>query len=588
VPETERPAATPPLSLVRSAEELAAVLPALIAAGTLGVDCETTGLDPLADRLRLIQLATPERVVVVDCFSVDPAPLAEVFARTTLAGHNLAFDLRFLMGSGLPVPNGERLFDTMLASQVLHSGQPEPRGTHTLAAVVERTLGRTLDKTLQVSDWSGTLSEAQLAYAADDAAVLLPLVERQRAALRAADLERTAAIEMRALPALVWLAQSGAPFDGARWTALADGALAEQQRLEAELTRLSGTADMFGYSSVNWDSTDQVAKLLRRRGHQVTSTNEHVLQRLVADEPIAVLLLQYREASRKTSAYGADFLRHVHPATGRIHAGYQQIGASSGRMACGNPNLQNIPRDAAYRACFRPGQGRCLVKADYSQIELRIVAQVSSDAALLGAYREDADVHARTAAALMSVPEAQVTKAQRQLAKACDFGLLYGMGAPRLREYAASAYGVTLTEEEAQTFRERFFQTYPGLRRWHRGQPDRPVATRTLAGRRRLNVQNFVDKLNLPIQGTGADILKLALARLWEDRAAQPSAMPVLCVHDEIVLECDAREAEAVAVWLKRQMEAAGEELLPAVPVVADVTIAADWSGAPLTVASPR
>src|SRR5207245_10236283 len=127
-----------------------------------------------------------------------------------------------------------------------------------------------------------------------------------------------------------------------------------------------------------------------------------------------------------------------------------------------------------------------------------------------------------TAAAVLGAPEGQVTQQQRQLAKALNFALLYGMGAPRLKGYAAATYDVHLTEEQAQTFRERWFQTYAGLRRWHRSQRDGAVETRTLAGRRRTGVTQFVDKLNLPIQGAGADILKLALARLWEDRAALP------------------------------------------------------------------
>src|SRR5205807_2674478 len=202
--------------------------------------------------------------------------------------------------------------------------------------------------------------------------------------------------------------------------------------------------------------------------HKLERTHEYVLHGLADVEPLAPLLLQHREASRKASSYGADFLRHVQEKTGRIHGDFVQIGASSGRMACGNPNLQNIPREAAYRACFRPPPGRVLVKADYSQIELRIVAQVTRDPVLLRAYAENADVHLRTAAAVMGVPEGQVTKQQRQLAKALNFGLLYGMGAPRLKGYAAATYDVHLTEEQAQTFRERWFQTYAGLRRWHR------------------------------------------------------------------------------------------------------------------------
>jgi DNA polymerase-1 len=384
------------------------------------------------------------------------------------------------------------------------------------------------------------------------------------------------------LPAVAWLRQSGAPFDAERWNDLSDAAVLEQIRLEEALTDCAGRADLFGQSTINWSSPDQVARVLREHGHPVQRTDEQTLQALAEDEPLARLLLQYRESSRKAGAYGIDFLRHVHAQTGRIHADYRQLGAASGRMACSNPNLQNIPRDAAYRACFRPTAGRALIKADFSQIELRVAAQRTQDPALLAAYRVGADVHIRTAAAVLGIAEDAVGKEQRQLAKALNFGLLYGMGAPRLREYAASDYGVQLTEEGAQAFRERFFRAYPGLRRWHRSQRDGEVDTRTLTGRRRLGVSRFTEKLNTPVQGTGADILKLALARLWEDRHAFPTAAPVLCVHDEIVLECDATEAAQVAEWLVGHMEAAGQTLLSDVPVEADSTIAADWSGTPL------
>lgn len=568
------------MHVIRDADTLAHALPQLLAAPVIGLDTETTGLDPHTDRLRLVQLAVPGAVYIIDCFAVDPVALEQVLRHVQrLLGHNLRFDLRFLMANGLPAPDGDRLFDTMLASQVLHAGLPQPAGTHTLAGVTERLLGIPVDKTEQRSDWTGALTDAQIAYAAKDAAILLPLAERLQAKLRTAQLERVARIEMRALPAIAWLEHTGAPFDTQAWTALAGGAAAEQLRLEQELTAASGTADLFGASSVNWGSPDQVGKLLRQRGHHLERTDEATLRSLAGQEPLAPLLLAYRDASRKASAYGTEFMTHVHPRTGRIHAGFIQIGASSGRMACTRPNLQNIPRDPAYRACFRAGAGRALVKADYSQIELRIAAQLTRDPLLLAAYREGADVHLRTAAAVLGVAPETVTRQQRQLAKALNFGLLYGMGAPRLREHAADGYGVVLSEQEAQTFRDRFFQTYAGLRRWHRGQSHQPVETRSLIGRRHTDVQRFTDKLNLPVQGTGADILKLALARLWEDRASQPSAAPVLCVHDEIVFECDAGEASAVAGWLQAHMEAAGHALLPDVPVVADLTVAADWSG---------
>jgi DNA polymerase-1 len=172
-----------------------------------------------------------------------------------------------------------------------------------------------------------------------------------------------------------------------------------------------------------------------------------------------------------------------------------------------------------------------------------------------------------------------VSKEQRQLAKAVNFGLLYGMGARGFRLYARSNYGLELTEDEASRYRDAFFQTYPGLRRWHRSTPKAPVATRTLAGRRRQDVGRFTEKLNTPVQGTGADGLKLALALLWERRAECPGAIPVLVIHDEIVVECDAGQTEAVRGWLCRAMVDAMAPLIDPVPVDVEVKSGRTWAG---------
>jgi DNA polymerase-1 len=568
------------ITLVTTAEQLRDALPLLLAADMLGLDCETTGLNPRGDRLRLLQLATGKRIFIVDCFAVNPAALVPVFVGgACFVGHNLKFDLAFLQVAGLPLP--ARFFDTMLASQLLHAGLDAPQGTHTLAAVVARYLSLSLDKQEQRSDWSGPLSDQQVVYAAADAAVLLPLAGVLLDRLEQDNLTAVAGIEMRALPAMVRLERAGAPFDRAAWMRLSDAAIAEVLRLEEALAAEAARVDLFGAGTVNWGSPTQVAQLLRERGHRIERTDEATLQRLADSEPLAVSLLLYREADKRAGLYGIEFLKYVDERTGRLYADFLQLGSVAGRMSCTRPNLQNIPRDPAYRACFAAPPGRALVKADYSQIELRIAAQISQDDALLAAYRQGADVHTRTAAAVLGASETAVTKEQRQLAKALNFGLLYGMGAKRLREYAASDYRVTLSDEEAERFRERFFATYAGLRRWHRSQPKDAIETRTLAGRRRLAVDPFTHKLNSPVQGTGADILKLALARLWEDRHAHPDAVPVLVVHDEIVLECDADQAEAVAAWLTTHMEAAGAALVLDVPIVAEAATFANWSGTP-------
>jgi DNA polymerase-1 len=326
------------------------------------------------------------------------------------------------------------------------------------------------------------------------------------------------------------------------------------------------------------DSPAQLTTALAALGINVPNAQETTLRAMADQHPVIGLLLRRKAHKKLVSTYGVRYLDHVSPATGRIHPSYRLIGAASGRMSCSTPNFQNIPRAGGYRRCVRPLDGRVLVRADYSQIELRIVASIANDATMKAAFHAGEDLHTKTARAVLG---REPTKDDRQLAKALNFGLAFGMGAPRLRGYAHDSYGVTLSEEEAVQFRQRFFQTYPGLRAWHRAQREGEVTTATLAGRPRHRVSRFTEKLNSPVQGTGADIVKMALARLWEDRASMPSATPVLVIHDEIVVEVDADEAEQCAAWLTAHMMAAGAAMLTDVPVVVETQIAVDWSGTP-------
>jgi DNA polymerase-1 len=335
--------------------------------------------------------------------------------------------------------------------------------------------------------------------------------------------------------------------------------------------------------------------LLQQRGHALTNTASATLLALGGDDPFIPLLLEYRDVVKQTGTYGEAWLRAaVHPLTQRIHADYLQLGSKAGRMSCMAPNMQNLPRSAAYRGCIHAAPGHCLVKADYSQIELRIAAVMAPEQTMLQAFRAGVDLHTLTASKLVRHAPDAVTAEQRQLAKAVNFGLLYGMGAKRLQEHAQTNYRVILTDAEARTHRQRFFQTYPGLQRWHRrtgsqtgidraGNPRPPLETRTMTGRRRLDVSNFTEALNTPIQGTGADGLKLAMARLFMQRDEVPEARLIAVVHDELVAECPIDQAPATAAWLQQHMqEAMADVVNHAVPIEVEVSIAADWAGTPL------
>ena len=198
---------------------------------------------------------------------------------------------------------------------------------------------------------------------------------------------------------------------------------------------------------------------------------------------------------------------------------YFQNGAATGRMSCGGPNIQQIPKAAAFRACFRAAPDRALIRADYSQIELRIAAALADDETMLRAFRERVDLHALTASRILQLPLAEIDSQHRQLAKSVNFGLLSGMGVRGLKLDAEAKYGVAMTEAEAARYHRAFFHTYQGLQRWHqwaKGQIEharrsqQTLETRTLTGRRFLNVRHFNVLLNIPVQGSGGDGLKLA------------------------------------------------------------------------------
>jgi DNA polymerase I-like protein with 3'-5' exonuclease and polymerase domains len=284
------------------------------------------------------------------------------------------------------------------------------------------------------------------------------------------------------------------------------------------------------------------------------------------------------------SNYGTKLLNFVGD-EGRIRADWHQIGAGTGRMSCSKPAIQNLPPEV--KRYVRAPEGRLLIKADYSQIELRIAAKISGDQGMLEAYQKGEDLHLRTA---KSLAQAGVGKEDRKLAKAVNFGLLYGQGAKGLKDYARKEYEIDITLEEAALYKRRFFEIYPGLAAWHERERLRmkrgETETRTLTGRRRVSVHRFTEWVNAPVQGTGADGLKLSLALLWRRREECPGAVPVAAVHDEILVECGEDEAEKVIAWLEKAMidgmDAAinGPDIEgPRVPVEVETQVAKSWAG---------
>src|SRR5439155_21287204 len=280
--------------------------------------------------------------------------------------------------------------------------------------------------------WSAPrLSGAQLEYAANDALILLQLYDCLRGKLERAKLGGVAELEMSALPGIAWLEFAGAPFDADAWVELSEEALSEKLVLEGEVVAILGVPDL------NLDSLKQVRVALAGIGIDVPNTNEETLTEVAAHHPVIASFRAYREAGKRANTYGIEFLRHVQPTTGRIHADYFQIGAATGRMSCREPNLQNIPREPAYRACVRPDERRRLVKADLSLIELCVSAGLSRDEHMIRAIAERQDFHRLTATALFRKPAEEVATSERAFGKSVNFGTLYGQGKKGLMEKAA-------------------------------------------------------------------------------------------------------------------------------------------------------
>ncbi|HEX3084960.1 MAG TPA: DNA polymerase [Pyrinomonadaceae bacterium] len=585
--------------LVKTGGALETAIEEIFRQAVVGLDTETTDLDPFTARLRLIQLATPDNVFIIDLNSFADVDLKQGDALARLRrlfssprpikiAHNAKFDAKFIKHNlGVDIVG---LFDTLLASQLVSAGDIEER--HGLAAIAERYLNEVVDKSERLSNWEFELSETQLQYAARDAAVLIPLREKLIEKIKSLGLIKCAQLEFECVMPVVDLELAGFFMDKQRW--LEQLAIVEERRgeLANELQEMLGEgvaqASLFGppRANINLDSQQQVTEALTRLGIPLPdSTRNWKLQPLAAQYPVVEKLLEYRTMQKALTSYGENMVELINPKTGRLHADFRQIGAPTGRFSCTNPNIQQVPHAVEYRRCFmgHPATRR-LVIADYSQIELRILAEFSGDEAFINAFRSGADLHKVTAAQVFGVSTDQVTREQRDFAKRLNFGVVYGIGAQRFS--MMTGLGVS----DAEDVLRRYFATYKKLDAYLRESANRAVSdkqARTGSGRlvkfnydpsdrQQISMTQRNGK-NAPIQGTSADILKRAL-RLLSDELRTTSAKIVNIIHDEIVVEVDEGEAEAVAETVERGMVAAGEEYLGTVPVKVEAQIADEWT----------
>jgi len=601
-----------PFKLVTTGSEVREVFRELVAARLLAVDVETTGLNPIVDELLLLQIGLPHIVYVFDCRALgdDIRYLAPVLSKKSSykLGQNLAFDWGFLEANGLPLRGP--LLDTMLGARLINLGL---RHKNDLGSLVQRYLAIRLEdkKELQKSfiGHEGPFTQEQLEYAARDVALLFPLYEKLCWKLKQEELHHIFKLECRCLPAFASMSYNGFLLDVGHYEQLLVDRRTACDEVEMEVIGHFGelgvldqyknpeTGEVMIHPSshgrgknkikgFNLRSPAQLAPVLRAGGVPVSgSLDQNALAFLAPDYPIVRQYLRYKHAATECSqiekliGHAKDYPDH------RIRASYRQLGTDTGRASCSGPNLQQVNRSKEHRQGFRAAPGHKLVVADYSQLELRIAAECSGEERMVQAYREDADLHLRTASLMLNKPEDDIDKAARTSAKIINFGALYGAGARTIQKQAVAQYGVDMPLREAEEKLSQWRKAYPQLIGWQKTQGNRAeLNVKTLMGRRRLLVpgetDRFTVRLNTQVQGTGGDCIKAALAMLWETYLEpNPEIKLVACVHDEAVLEVPDDRVQEAMETLKHCMEAAAYEVcITSVPILAEPGSGDDWS----------
>ncbi len=558
-------------------EALQRWLEKLAASGLFAFDTETTSLTPLDAAIVGVSFAvSPGEAAYVPLGHDYPGAPGQLSRDTVLeklrpllenkqgciVGQNLKYDIAVLGNHGIKLEG--RLFDTMLESYVLNSNATR----HDMDSLALQYLGRA---TVHYEDIAGK-GKNQLVfneipidraapYAAEDADITLqlhqtlwPRVEKEKGLKKVFE-----DIEMPLMPILAEMEQYGVLIDAGLLEALSKELAAGMEDLARQAYALAG--EPFNLSSPKQIQAILYDKLhlpvIRKTPGGQPSTAESVLQELALDYPLPQLILDYRSLSKLKSTYTDKLPQQVHPRTGRIHTSYHQAVTATGRLSSSNPNLQNIPVRTAngrrIRQAFIAPPGCVIIAADYSQIELRILAHFSQDPRLLAAFQQEQDIHQATAAEIFAVPPEQVTADQRRHAKAVNFGLIYGMSAFGLSRQLGIERGA------AQEYIDLYFARYPGVKDFMdetRERAHEQGYVETLFGRRlylpEINSRNHQRRqyaeraaINGPMQGTAADIIKIAMLECERRKRETDNAPPlrmIMQVHDELVFEAPAAD----------------------------------------------
>lgn len=575
--------------LITSEHRLQEVCHQLAKLPLLVLDTETTSLDPLVAELVGISLcgsAEEAYYLPIGHRDSDGNPvagqlplalvqknLAPLLADPNLPklGHNLKFDLPILENHGLPL--NTPLWDTMIASYLLDPSRRSQKLDDLCLEMLGKRLtsfGEVTDNDKRPDSFAYVAPEAAKDYSCEDVIGAFLLWQRFRPQLEAFGLwELFSGLEMALVPILVRMEQTGITVDQNQLQRLSDDFGLQLAELEKTIYAMAG--EEFNINSTRQLGEILFAKLGLPQGRKTKtgySTDVKVLESLARQHDLPAAILAHRSVSKLKNTYVDRLPELIHPATGRVHTSFNQTVTATGRLSSSNPNLQNIPirtpEGQKIRAAFVAAPGQLFLSADYSQIDLRVMAHYAKDPALLAAFRAGQDVHSQTAAEIFRVNAAFISPEMRRVAKTINFGIIYGISAFGL------AAQLDLSRKDAATFIERYFAHYAGVKRFmeeivEKARQDGFVTT--LLNRRRLlpdiNSSNkasreFAERtaINTPIQGTAADIIKLAtIAATRRISELGLGAKLLLQIHDELVFEVPAAEIEKTAAVVKEAME---------------------------------
>jgi len=626
--------------LVSTQKHLADLQIDLSLADVIYLDTETTGLDTLTDKIILLQIRANEKTYIVNCKEVASNYVKYIIelikdSNKTCVIQNAKFDIKIIKSNtGILLDN---VYCTFI-SEIIATNSWTCNRYPGLKYLVKKYLDINIEKDIRLdfTDPNLVLTEEHFEYAANDLAYLSTIRNRQLEEIIRSKQEKILELEMKFLPVLAQMELNGVYFNVDKWNKIANSyqeKANEQEKIVKdffmdkvdfskypnllEATRAIGIykdkdgknlrakfrkeelekikdvsfAKKYIYENLNIDSNSQMKNILWLAGIQVQDTLAATLKKQYTKFPVTENIVKYREFAKRVTTYGEEFTSRVHPRTGRIHAEYHQYGTASGRLACKNPNMQNIPAEDEYRACFEAESGNKFLTIDYSQQEYRIIGEFTGEQAIIDAYNAGKDMHVVTAALVNNISIEEVTKEQRRGAKAVNFGLFYGAN-----EYGLK-YRLGITLKESIRIMTSVFGGMPRFVSFRAAFENKVIDmgySVTMAGRRRYfeTKSDFIDGgeylkyigkikregFNHPIQGTGADMTKLAMCYCHYNNPFGEKFKLVTQGHDEIGFEVSEDIAKEADEFAKGEMIKAGEKFIKSMPVEVEGVIKNHWS----------